>query len=768
MLPNEPLNDKKLNYQRFLQILNHGAADGVFEVSIEPGTRQARVGYFDSIQQAITEVSRYEGNANVYVSLNPVKRDLLARANNRLVPTKTRTADDDVLCDSWFFIDVDAIRPTGISSTENELLAALELSEVVCIFLNNAGVPNQSIVKAMSGNGAYVLVRLPNYEITQEWKQTKKALLNYLADILDTDQAKIDRIVYNPSRLVALVGTLKCKGDSTNERPHRCSEIISVGGEEFNATSDQQAEPFDLWSLFKNTLSAQPEKKNVTVAQNLSHFNILNYTNMIEGYHETARGWGYGRCPSHQGQRSTSLFIRLENGAYGCFNNCTTDQIREALGVPKLTMDLPTIQTDRACGAELKITKLSDVQAEEVSWLWFPYIAKGKMTLIEGDPGLGKSYITLAIATAIAAGRGLPHTGTTEPRNVLLLSAEDGLADTIRPRLDIMNADVGRIFAIESAVVFDDKGLQQVESAINEYNPAIVIIDPLFAYFGSGIDLHRANETRAVMSELTRIAGEHDCALLGLRHLTKSGKDRAIYRGLGSIDITAAARSVLLVGCDPDDSNNRAMVQTKNNLAPLGPAVGYEILENRFYWKLYTSLTAARILATSVDGEEGRPMLREAEEFLQATLSDGPHPAAEVQREAKAVGISDSTLKRARAALKIESYHEGQPGKKGQRWMWKLSDSPEGDQTALEGGQERTDDLLRLKKQAKPIAPEIYSKEVIPEMLDPLRVSGDSKEQYPLFASEEDHTSICEPDREIDYQLSPETIATLRHQAGIA
>src|SRR5262249_46206155 len=178
----------------------------------------------------------------------------------------------------------------------------------------------------------------------------------------------------------------------------------------------------------------------------------------------------------------------------------------------------------------------------------------------------GKSWLMCAIATAIASGSGLPGMAQTEPRNVLMLSAEDGLGDTIRPRLDGMKADVSRIAALNEAIVFDDAGLLKVKAAIiNSRQPALVIIDPLVAYLGAGVDLHRANETRVVMAALARIAEEYACAILAIRHLRKGSADRAIYRGIGSIDFVAAARSMLFVGEDPDKPNHRALVHCKSN-----------------------------------------------------------------------------------------------------------------------------------------------------------------------------------------------------------
>lgn len=164
---------------------------------------------------------------------------------------------------------------------------------------------------------------------------------------------------------------------------------------------------------------------------------------------------------------------------------------------------------------------------EEVKWLWRPYIPRGKLTLSEGDPGIGKSWKALALATAVSNGRGLPgETRQREPETVLLLTAEDGLADTIRPRLDALGADVERVHAIYGYAVLDDEGLAELERHISDVNPALVIIDPLVAYMGAGIDINKANQVRSITAKLATLAEKHGAAILAVRHLTKGSRDK--------------------------------------------------------------------------------------------------------------------------------------------------------------------------------------------------------------------------------------------------
>ncbi|MFC1933274.1 AAA family ATPase [Chloroflexota bacterium] len=318
---------------------------------------------------------------------------------------------------------------------------------------------------------------------------------------------------------------------------------------------------------------------------------------------------------------------------------------------------------------------IADVEPETVAWLWLPYIPRGKLTLLEGDPGIGKSWVSLAIATAISLGNGLPGIEATEPQPVLLASAEDGRGDTIRPRLDNMGANVKNIHAIKETLDFGNGGLVILEGYIDHVRPALVIIDPLVAYIGAGVDIHRANETRAVMAKLSGMAERHGCAILAVRHLTKGGTLKPIYRGLGSIDFAAACRSVLMAGCDPSNEQKRGIVQIKSNLAPKGQAIGFELRDGGFYWTGESDLTAARIMAVEDTGE-GKSARDEAADFLRDELRDGPVEAAQVWRDAREAGLSEITVKRAKAILGIITRRQGETGKRGGgKFTWELPDS---------------------------------------------------------------------------------------------
>jgi len=335
--------------------------------------------------------------------------------------------------------------------------------------------------------------------------------------------------------------------------------------------------------------------------------------------------------------------------------------------------------------SDISLVCMAEVKPETVSWLWLPYIPLGKLTLLEGDPGIGKSWVSLGIATGVSLGKGLPGTEAIESASVVLASAEDGLGDTIRPRLDAMGADVSKIYAIKGSLDFGNNGLAILEGVIDRVKPSLVIIDPLVAYIGAGVDLHRANETRAVMAKLADIAEKHGCAILAIRHLTKGGTLKPIYRGLGSIDLAAACRSVLMAGCDPENPQKRGIVQIKSNLAPTGKAIGYELTNGGFYWTGESDLTWQRILSAE-DSSEGKSALDEAIDFLKDELIEGPVDASQVWREARDTGLSEKTIKRAKARLRVITRRQGETGKRGGgKFTWELPEGNLGVQKDLEG-----------------------------------------------------------------------------------
>ncbi len=319
--------------------------------------------------------------------------------------------------------------------------------------------------------------------------------------------------------------------------------------------------------------------------------------------------------------------------------------------------------------------RISDVQREEVRWLWNKRIPRGKLTLIEGDPGVGKSQLTLAISAPIT--KGLPifgDDGEREPENILIMTAEDGFGDTVRPRLESMEADLSRVVALtamigedlkERAVTLSD--LATIETAIIEHKPGLVIVDPIVAFTGQA-DTYRSNEVRGLLAPLAALAARHGCAVVAVRHLTKATGGKTIYRGQGSIDFFAAVRSCLLVGKSPDNPKEKIIVHQKSNLGPETPSLKFSIEEGRFEWIGETTITADQVLNTPTDSDE-RSEIDEAVEFLRDTLKDGAVSSKDVFRQAKAAGVSERTLWRAKKRLGVKAVKSGFDGS----WKWSLA-----------------------------------------------------------------------------------------------
>jgi hypothetical protein len=316
-----------------------------------------------------------------------------------------------------------------------------------------------------------------------------------------------------------------------------------------------------------------------------------------------------------------------------------------------------------------------DIKPEHVTWLWPGRLAVGKVSVIDGDPGLGKSTQTLDIAARISSGAPLPGSVTaTHPRGVVILSAEDGAADTIVPRLNASRADLNRVFimtgvrALEGAddAVALPRDLAAVEQAITDIDAALLIVDPLMAYLGAETNAHRDQDVRRALAPMAMMLERTGCAGLLIRHLNKAQAGSALYRGGGSIGIIGAARFGLLVAKDPDDEGARILAPTKCNIGPHPPALRFR-LEGvpgtdvaKVVWdNAPVAVDAAGLLAAAAGDDEERSALGEACDWLEQMLALGPRPVADVLRDARRDGHAERTVKRAKQRLGIQSSREG-------------------------------------------------------------------------------------------------------------
>jgi hypothetical protein len=330
--------------------------------------------------------------------------------------------------------------------------------------------------------------------------------------------------------------------------------------------------------------------------------------------------------------------------------------------------------------------RLSTVVPERVEWLWKDRIPFGKLTVIDGDPGTGKSTMTLDVAARVSRGVPMPDSsGGGSPVGVVILSGEDGLADTIVPRLQAAGADLERIIALTECT--DRVGVEKhppvlpadldaIREAIGLVDAKLVIIDPLMAYLSDNTNSHRDQDIRRVLFQVAALAEETGAAVVVVRHLNKSSSGPALYRGGGSIGIIGAARSGLLVALDPDDDSRRVLASIKSNLGPRPKSLAFhlEACDDEavhVIWDGSSNHDANALLAVLATADE-RHAVDEAQDFLLAELAEGPVGAKQMKAAAAGAGISEASLRRAKHALHIASAKQAMEGP----WTWSLPKVP--------------------------------------------------------------------------------------------
>ena len=328
----------------------------------------------------------------------------------------------------------------------------------------------------------------------------------------------------------------------------------------------------------------------------------------------------------------------------------------------------------------------ADINPEPINWLWPEYIALGKITLIAGDPGLGKSLITSMLAATVSKGYNWPLNGSSSPvGNIILLSAEDDPADTIRPRLDAAGTDCNRVHIIKSIEEVDTTGgvtnrifsfrrdivaLEESLSALTDCK--LVVIDPVSAYL-DGTDGNSNSDIRGLFTPLAGLAAKYKVAVVLIQHLNKGSGGSALYRPMGSLAFIAAARAAFIVTKDPDNPHRRMFMPAKNNLAKENSGLAYSIVEAEngapvIAWEPEPiTITADEALAIPQFNEE-RTATDDAVNFLKNLLSAGPVSAVEADKQARQLGIGNKPLRSARGKLGIKPIKTGFSG----GWVWAL------------------------------------------------------------------------------------------------
>ena len=307
--------------------------------------------------------------------------------------------------------------------------------------------------------------------------------------------------------------------------------------------------------------------------------------------------------------------------------------------------ELPVVQP-------VPMLRMADVELTSVEWLWFPYIPFGKLTIIQGNPGEGKTYFAMRLAAACTNRKPLPGMEVLEPFNIIYQPAEDGLGDTVKPRLMEAEADLEKVLVIDDRDTPLTLADERIEKAIRENHARLVIIDPVQAFLGADVDMNRANEVRPIFRSLGDIAQDTGCAIVLIGHLNKAAGTQSTYRGLGSIDITAAVRSLLFIGKLKDSPTTRVLIHEKSSLAPPGQSLAFSLGDEKgFSWIGAYDITADELLART-DTAKTESKTAQAEALILELLADGRKmPSAELEKAVNDRGISSRTMRTAKSRI---------------------------------------------------------------------------------------------------------------------
>jgi len=306
------------------------------------------------------------------------------------------------------------------------------------------------------------------------------------------------------------------------------------------------------------------------------------------------------------------------------------------------------------------VTSYSNIKPKPVEWLWYPYIAFGKITIVLGDPGEGKTSFVLYLASLLSVNDNLKLGLTKEQIRIIYQSAEDGLEDTIKPRLDLNNANCKNIYFITSKDI--SLNSDELESAIVEAKAKLLILDPFQSFLEKGTSLQNIADLRPIFSYLSKVAKKTNCAIVLVGHMNKAVGTKELYRGLGSIDIVAVARSVLTVKRIEENSRTRVVSQIKNNLAEIGMPVAFDInIDGTINWLGKTNFE---------DMEEVEGVYKKKEKYasilLYDLLKDGPVLATAILEEAEKRKISERTIRKVKKDINVIAI------KRKEGWYWSL------------------------------------------------------------------------------------------------
>lgn len=671
---------------------------------VKAGKNGTISGYFSDFGLLADAVASLSGrHPGVYYTLNPVKPSLVARANNR-VKTHARetTADADIVKRNWILVDLDPVRPAGISSTDAELEMSKSKARQVFKYLRDLGWADPLV--AMSGNGTHLVykVDLPNDPAATE---LVKSVLSTLAEKFDDDAVKVDKSVHNAARIGKSYGSLACKGDSTADRPHRLARVLTtsqglVTVEQLQALADLVPAPEPRAPHTQQ--SGQPLKPEQV--QDFLESQEVEYKECVQ-VRPGQMKWVLDACPFNPEHVNKDAAVFLTDGMLGfkCLHNSCTDnhwkefrakvqeqsgkkfQFSEGNGGGTVLVGPGTRVLQTPAIGQTRRT-FDTIEPQKQEWLWDGKVPLGAVTIFAGDPSLGKTLLLLDFAARGSRGKDfIDGTPNTEGKfGTMLMSAEDDTSRILIPRLIGMHADLSKFATIEE--INDTKNGQPVKRPLRldrdlhalreQLRPLadgtpikLVVIDPLSNYAGSA-NINSEQEIRAILMPLNSLAQELGISIVTVMHNSKTSGRSAMHKVIGAVGIAGVTRMGWSFIKDPDESGNKLMLQMKENLGKF-PGIRYNTqnVEVALPDGQQVGVAGVKYLGTSemsvqyiiAQNEDARGKSDQpARAFLKKHMEPGvPASKVELFLNADAQGINGEALKRAQKSLGILETQQG-------------------------------------------------------------------------------------------------------------
>lgn len=668
--------------------------DDVIELrALHRGKKRTDAGYFDGEHRdalADAAVKLNGQRAAVYINLNPLDPQLLGRYANRIEEFASATATDaNVIRRRWLLIDLDPARPKDTSATAAQVEAAKQRARVIYRWLKNRGWSDPMV--ADSGNGMHLLYRidLPNDDASRD---LIRGVLAELARQFDAAEVTVDQSVFNAARICKLYGTVSNKGDHTEAAPWRVSRIVSV-------PDPVQAVPVERLRELLPVIAPPPRP-----TPNSGTFDLTEFLHRLGIDYEQDRHEGRDRyrlvhCPFNADHgRGESAIFRSVDGKLGfkCQHNSCADRTWQDV---RALVDGTSLKRSRDRGAgtvlvasarhlepTVELLRADAVKLEPVKWLWQDWLAAGKLHIVAGPPGTGKTTICLALAATITCGGRWPDGTVAERGDVLIWSGEDDPADTLAPRLKASGAHLSRVHFVRQVVDGGDRRpfdpaqdmAALTEAARNLPDLRLLVLDPIVNAVGG--DSHKNTEVRRALAPVVDLAASLRVAAVGISHFSKGSQQRdPVERVTGSLAFGALPRVVMAAVKvkTEDGSDSRLLARAKSNIGKDDGGFAYSleqveigegIIASRLRWGAAVEGSARELLADADTDTEAGGALQDAADWLRDLLADGPVDSNEVKHAADANGIAWSTLRGAKKRIGAKSEKHGLRG----GWSWFL------------------------------------------------------------------------------------------------